>query len=123
MGRRRASSLTARQREWLAHLTKAWNAGETVRGYARRRGLSEHTLYQAAKDLRKKGVALPSRRATKAPAGPRAAATRACFVEVRAKRPAAIEVAPSAWRARLPNGVVIEGGGDLSGLLAALAGL
>ena len=91
MGRRRASGLTARQREWLAHLTKVRAGGETVRGYAKRQGLSEHTLYQAAKDLRKKGVALPSRRATKGAAGAHAAGTRARFVEVRAKEPTANE--------------------------------
>jgi hypothetical protein len=123
MGRRRASGLTARQREWLAHLRKAGDAGETVRGYARRRGLSEHALYQAVKELRKKGVPLPSGRPTKAPAGLRAAAARACFIEVRAKQPSAIEGAPGAWRARLPNGVVVEGSGELGGALVALAGL
>jgi hypothetical protein len=124
MGRRRASGLTARQREWLAHLRKAGDAGETVRGYARRRGLSEHALYQAAKELRKKGVVVgPSRRPAKVPAGPGAAAARAGFVEVRAKEPPAIEGAPGAWRARLPNGVVIEGSGELSAALVALAGL
>jgi hypothetical protein len=123
MGRRRASGLTVRQGEWLAHLRKARDAGETVRGYARREGLSEHALYQAAKDLRKKGVPLRSGRPTKAPAGSLAAATRACFVEVRAKESAAVEGAPSTWRARLPNGVVIEGAGGLAGVLVALGRL
>jgi hypothetical protein len=47
---------------------------------------------------------------------------RARFVEVRAAQPAVLEAPPS-WRARLPNGVVIEGSGALGSMLAALAGL
>jgi hypothetical protein len=50
---------------------------------------------------------------------PRAAVVPARFVEVRAIRGAATET-PSAWRARLPNGVVIEGAGELGGVLEAL---
>jgi hypothetical protein len=85
-------------------------------------GLSEHALYQAAKELRRKGVLAPSGRAAKVPAAVRTAGTRARFVEVRATQ-AVPTGAPSAWRARLVNGVVIEGTGDLGGALAALARL
>jgi hypothetical protein len=93
-----------------------------VRAYARRHGLSEHALYQAAKELRRKGALPPSGRSAKAPVGPRTAAARARFVEVRATGSVALE-GPSGWRARLPNGVVIEGTGGLSGALAALSRL
>ncbi len=120
MGRKRASGLTPRQREWLRHLRKAQSAGDTVRAYAQRHGLSEHAMYQAAKDLRHKGVLAPAGRTPakrvtrRSPVaqGPR-------FVEVKAGRSVASET-PSAWCARLPNGVVVEGSGDLGAVLEAL---
>jgi hypothetical protein len=115
MGSKRSSALTARQREWLGHLRRAASGKMTVRAYARRHRLSEHALYQAAKELRRKGAWTPSTRAARA----RAARPQRCFVEVRAP---AVE-APSPWRARLPNGVVIEGAGELAGALAMLAAL
>lgn len=114
MGNKRASVLTARQREWLGHLRKAASGQMTVRAYARRHRLSEHGLYQAAKELRRKGHWPPSKRATRA----RTARTQGHFVEVRSM--AAAE-ATSPWRAQLPNGVVIEGTGELAGALVMLA--
>ena len=116
MGNKRASELTPRQREWLEHLRKAASGKTTVRAYARRHRLSEHGLYQAAKELRRKGHWAPSKRATTA----RTARTQGRFVEVRSAAPAE---APSPWRAQLPNGVVIEGAGELAGALAMLARL
>ena len=103
MGSKRSSGLTPRQREWLGHLRKAASAKMALRAYAQRHGLSEHALYQAGKELRRKGHWAPSRRAARA----RAAQAPERFVEVRTR--AAVE-APSPWRARLANGVVIEGG-------------
>jgi len=111
MESKRSSALTARQREWLGHLRRAASRKMTVRAYARRHRLSEHALYQAAKELRRKGAWAASKRAER---------TRARFVEVRAS---AAVVAPSPWRAQLPNGVVIEGAGELAGTLAMLARL
>ena len=119
MGKKRASGLTPRQREWLGHLRKASRAGESVRVYAKRLGLSEQALYQAAKDLRRKGVLAPTGRSSRKVAGPATVGLPARFVEVRAIREAAAET-PSAWRARLPNGVVIEATGELGGVLEAL---
>lgn len=115
METKRSSALSARQREWLGHLRQAASGKMTVRAYARRHRLSEHALYQAAKELRRKGAWAPSKRAAKPPAG------RARFVEVRAT--AAAAELPSSWRARLPNGVVIEGTGELAATLAMLARL
>jgi hypothetical protein len=120
MGKQRASGVTPRQREWLGHLRRCSSAGESVRAYAKRRGLSEHALYQAAKELRRKGVRVPSRRASRQAAARRAAAVPSRFVEVQATRPAIAFETPSAWRARLPNGVTIEGTGELGGVLEAL---
>ena len=114
MGKKRSSGLTPRQQEWRGHLEACARSGETVRGYAKRLELPESAMYQAAKDLRRRGV-LPkrarSRSKTKSPA----------FVKVSAAVPA-----PSSgtWRARLPNGVVLEGSEGLGPkLLEALAAL
>ena len=114
MGNKQAKRLTPRQREWLGHLRAVARGGETVRGYAKRHGLSEHALYQAAKDLRQRG-ALPASR------GRRSEQKRPMFVKV---SPAVHTPPGRAWSARLPNGVVIEGAEALgSELLEALAGL
>lgn len=115
MGSKRASELTPRQREWLGHLRNAASEKMTVRAYARSHRLSEHGLYQAAKELRRKGHWAPSKRTTRARTG-----THGRFVEVRS---AAAAEAPSPWRARLPNGVVIEGTGELTEALTMLARL
>lgn len=115
MGSRRARDLTPRQRTWLGHLQAARRKGETVRGYARRRRLSEAAMYQAAKDLRKRGVWPKTPR-------PRGKARRQAFVRV--SPAAAGSAAAGTWRARLPNGVVLEGAGAPDrALLEALAGL
>jgi hypothetical protein len=84
-----------------------------VRAYAKRHGLSEHRMYQATKDLRKRGVLPPASRGSKAK-GVR-------FVKV---SPVVRPRLPSPWRARLPNGVVLEGSGPLgTEFLEALARL
>lgn len=113
MARKRANGLTPRQREWLSHLRACQRDGESIRGYAKRRRLSEHAMYQASKELRKRGVlaAGGSRRPSK---------PRPTFVQVSP----VVATAPPAWRARLPNGVVLEGAGALGReLLEALARL
>jgi DNA-binding Lrp family transcriptional regulator len=120
MGKKRASDLTPRQREWLDHLRRAGRAGESVRAYAKRHGLSELALYQATKALRRKGVLAPTGRVSRKVAAPGAAVVPARFVEVQATRPAGPVEMPRPWRARLPNGVVIEGAGELGGVLEAL---
>jgi hypothetical protein len=114
MGRKRSTGLTPRQREWLEHLRACARSGGTMRAYAKRRRLSEHGLYQAAKDLRQRGVLAPGRRR-------RSATERPTFVRV---TPTASTIGSSAWRVRLPNGVVLEGSERLSSeWLEALARL
>jgi hypothetical protein len=121
MGKRQAIGLTPRQREWLRHLREAEGAGESIRGYAQRHGLSEHSMYQAAKDLRRKGALAPSgRKPAKRVVRGRPVAAHRRFVEVKTSRDPAPRVAASAWRVRLPNGVVVEGSGDLGAVLEAL---
>lgn len=114
-----AVDLTRVQRAWLGHLRKVARGGETVRGYAARRGLSEHAMYQAAKVLRAKGMlgATAGRERTPAAAGHRAVRPR--FVELKVAEERSVDRAGT-WRARLPNGVVIEGEGELAGALEAL---
>ena len=110
--------LTERQREWLEHLRACKLGEETVRAYARRRGISAGSLYQAASVLRRLGV-LP---ATKSTGSGRTRPTPPKFVALRAVRTS--EGSAPSWRARLPNGVVLEGGGAVDGeLLARLAAL
>jgi len=122
MGKERGRGLTPRQQEWLRHLRQAVRAGESMRAYARRRRLSEHALYQAAKALRRKGALAPSAPGSKKGAASRPAVAGARFVEVKAAPTPAGETTGS-WRARLPNGVVIEGSGELGRVLEALGRL
>ena len=56
MGKKHPGGLTPRQQEWFRHLESCARSGETVRGYAKRLELSESAMYQAAKDLRRRGV-------------------------------------------------------------------
>ena len=101
MGSKRSRGLTSRQREWLGHLQACRRSGETIRAYAKRHRLSDQAMYQAARDLRQRG-ALPQGRA------PRSEKKPSAFVKIaQAERPRV----PGTWRARLPNGVVLEGSG------------
>ena len=114
MGKKRSRGLTPRQQEWRGHLESCARSGETVRGYAKRHGLSESAIYQAAKDLRRRGVLPKSPRS-------RSAQKPSSFVKVSA---AVHATSSGAWRARLPNGVVLEGSEGLGPkLLEALAAL
>lgn len=99
MEQKRATRLTPRQQEWWGHLRACSRSGETMRGYAKRHGFSEHGMYQAAKDLRQRGV-LPARGRRESPK------KGSAFVRV---SPAVSTIAASPWRVRLPNGVVLEG--------------
>jgi hypothetical protein len=108
------AGLTPRQRKWLGHLRACRSAGQTMRGYAARHGFSEHALYQAAKDLRRRGVWPVSSRG-----GTRSA--RVPFVRL---PPAPVHAEAPVWRVRLPNGVLLEAPVPLAeDLLTALAQL
>jgi hypothetical protein len=109
--------LTARQREWLGHLRAAERAGETIKAYAAREGLSVQSLYQAGKRLRCRGVLQPRIRR-------RHPLSATGFVKV--EPPTARREVGAAWRLRLPSGVVFECSGPLGhdqllSLLATLA--
>ena len=119
--------LTELQERGLKRLAACAREGLTIRAYAKRERLSEQQLYQMAKVLRSKGVLAPSSRGGK-PAPRVRAERRRRFVEVQmhaATRASsdAVDPAPSAWRARLPNGVVLEGSTELVLVIEALSKL
>ncbi len=96
------AALTPRKREWLRRLRSCASRGQTMRAYAKQHGISEHALYQAAKELRGLGVRMPDSRR-------RRAKKPATFVRVTPIASSIGSIATSAWRVRLPNGVVLEG--------------
>jgi hypothetical protein len=117
------SELTALQRQGLERLEACAREGLTIRAFARRRRLSEQNLYQVAKVLRRKGVLPPASRGGSKPSPTRReTAPKPRFVQVQAAAPPTSEPA-STWRARLPNGVVLEGSSDLAHVVEALAKL
>ncbi len=88
--------LSERQRFWLKHLRRAERAGEPLKTYAKRLGLSESSLYEAKRRLRAYGLIAPAPpRGTRRPAFARAAVAGA----VRA---------PASLRVRLASGAVLE---------------
>ena len=103
MGSRRRSSgqssieskLTSRQQFWLKHLRACDAAGETIKEYASRKGLSAHGLYGARRRMRVLGIS----------AAPASSGKRPSFAKVMV-REAPAEV--GRCRVRLPNGAVME---------------
>ena len=120
------SELTALQRQGLERLEACAREGLTIRAFAKRRRLSEQQLYQLAKVLRRKGLLPPAAHGGRRVEAPRRLAVRKPrFVEVRAVA-THVPAPPSssaAWRAKLPNGVVLEGRCDLGHAVALLAKL
>ncbi len=104
----RAREASAQLRKRLEQIRACEESGETLKGYAVRRKISVHALYQAKKEARQKGL-LPAHGTQKIRA-------------VRAKRPKATRrprfveaiaapAAPSsdcAWRLRFRSGDVLE---------------
>ena len=103
MGSQRRSSgqtsvepkLTSQQRFWLKHLQACEAGGETMKDYAKRKGLSVHGLYGARRRARSLGI----------PPAPASSRKRPSFAKVRVCEPPA-EV--GRCRVRLPNGAVME---------------
>ncbi len=99
-GRKRVTKtekeLSERLRSWLTHIRSAERRGEPLKHYAERLGLSEHSLYEAKRQLRAFGVL--------APAAPRGAGSPG-FVRVAVSegdRPVA------SLRVRLASGALLE---------------
>ncbi|MFQ5472143.1 MAG: hypothetical protein ACE5FA_04560 [Dehalococcoidia bacterium] len=58
--RKSEKDLSERQRHWLTHLRAAERAGEALKTYAKRLGLSEHSMYEAKRRLRAYGLIAPA---------------------------------------------------------------
>ena len=88
--------LSERQRDWLMHLRAAERSGEPVKTYAKRLGLSEHSMYEAKRRFRVYGLIAPARPQS----GRRPAFARVAVAE-------AIRT-PASLRVRLASGTVLE---------------
>lgn len=97
-GSQSSPELSERQRYWRKHIQAAERKGEPLRHYAKRRGLSEHSLYEAKRQLRQRGVLAPA--AERRPASPRFVRVVAGASEPRS--PA------SPLRVQLASGAVLE---------------
>ena len=107
--------LTERQRHWLKHLQACERAGETIRRYSERQGLSVHSLYSARKRLRGLGFSFGTPRRS----------SRVSFAKVSLRE---ASVGPAHWRVHFPNGAIVEWSAPLGGerakeLLQAIAHL
>jgi hypothetical protein len=107
--------LTERQRQWLKHLQACEQAGETIRRYSERHGLSVHSLYSARKRLRGLGISLGTSRRS----------SRVSFAKVSLHE---ASVGSAHWRVHFPNGAIVEWSAPLGGerakeLLQAIAHL
>jgi hypothetical protein len=88
--------LSERQRYWLKHLRTAERAGEPLKTYAKRLGLSEHSMYEAKRRLRAYGLIAPAAsRGTRRPVFARVAVAGTVRV-------------PASLRVRLASGAVLE---------------
>ena len=95
-------SVTLRSR--LAEIDACEKSGESLKGYAERRGLSVHMLYQAKKIARQQGLLPPYRSGKPVPV--RSKEKRAPrFVEAVV---ATVRQPPAAWRLRFAGGEVLE---------------
>jgi len=118
--------LVDRLLSFIEFLEACAREGLTIRAFAKRRRLSEQQLYQLAKVLRRKGLLPPAaHRGLRVEAPRQLAVRKRRFVEVRAEACAAPAPPSSSatWRAKLPNGVVLEGNADLDRVVEALARL
>jgi hypothetical protein len=93
--------MTERQRAWLKHVRSAERRGEALTEYAKRRGLSVGSLYEAKRRLRQVGV-LPAARKE-----PATKARAARFVEL-AVHSGPMAATQALLRIQLPNGTVLE---------------
>ena len=100
--------LSSRQREWLTHFKRCEASGKPMKTYAKENQLSIHTMYQAIKVLRQKGVLPPTTQARRK--------RNTSFVRVSVPQTIA-----ASWSVRFSSGAVLEGSGALSSeLLASL---
>ena len=99
--RAKGRDLTERQREWLNHVQAAQGNGEALTAYAKRRGLSVGSLYEAKRRLRQAGVIQAAQTENSTKTG----AVR--FVEL-AVHPGSTAATGSSLRIQLANGTVLD---------------
>lgn len=107
-------------KRWRPHLRAAKVAGVTLAQYARKQGLSRHTLYAALRAER-------DRRGLASKASPRAKAARRRLPRQAAFAPVVVSGGSARLTVRFPSGVALEchdlGAAQLAGLIASLAAL
>jgi hypothetical protein len=99
--------LTPALRRHLGEIRECERSGEPMKRYAARKGLSIHTLYQAKKVLRKKGV-LGSPSGTRAKPRIVRTAEKPALRFIQAVRRSEDHEMGLAWWVRLPGGVIFE---------------
>jgi transposase-like protein len=108
-------------KKWRPHLRAAKAAGVTLAQYARKHGLSRHTLYAALRAERDRKGMRPKPLGRARPGRRSSAVNAAAFV------PVAVSGASTRLTVRLPNGVAFEchdlEGGQMGALVACLAAL
>ena len=102
---------SARLRERLNVVRACKKSGESLKTYAERHEISVHSLYQAKKVARKKGLLPPHRSASSA--SQRKSARPPRFVEARVT-PSMTPAIRSTWRIRFTSGDVLESDAPLS---------
>ena len=102
---------SARLRERLSVVRACEKSGESLKTYAERHAISVHSLYQAKKVARQKGLLPPHRSARSASQGKSTRPPR--FVEARVTTSMTPAIR-SAWRIRFTSGDVLESATPLS---------
>jgi transposase-like protein len=114
MSRRRSrrGAASAVLREHLSVICGCEKSGESLKSYAERHGVSVHTLYQAKKTARQRGL-LPPYRSPRSAASRRGSAKPPRFIEARPTHSGAPAIRRT-WRIRFASGEVLESDGTLS---------
>jgi hypothetical protein len=113
MARRKSGEgrLSPALRKGLAHIRSCEKSGETLKGYAERKGLSVRSLYDAKKKLRVQGIVAPHGKPPAAPATSRKSQPPR-FIE--AVHRADVREGTVSWRVRFSGGELLESTRPLS---------
>ena len=107
-----AGAAAATLRKRLVQVSACERAGESLKAYAARHGISVHSLYQAKKEARRQGL-LPAYGAEKGSPARSSRAVRPRFIEA-ISAPAMPQPGHS-WRLRFSSGEVLESSTPLGG--------
>jgi transposase len=98
--------LSPANRKWLAEVRACEKTGESLKGYAERKGVSVHALYQAKKRAREQGLLPPHQPGKTQPASPRPDRPPRFVEALHHAEPR--EMYATSWRVRLPGGALFE---------------